>query len=812
MGVFDSFAPMLNNYLRSLYRNFIRYKFYTVFNVIGLATGLTAALLILFYIQDELSYDKHYKNHDRIYRLESAFTVNNNVDLYATFPIPLGPALKNDIPEIEQVVRIHPADELLFTHGEKQFFEWGFAYADSTVFEVFSHEFILGNPDRSLTEPNSIVLTESVASRYFGDENPMGKVMTDGAGNGYRVTAVIRDLPANTHLKYDALIAMSTLPEVYSTTKPSRFWRVILYTYILLNEQSDIAMIQEKFLDFYIRNMEPLGKQFNVSFELMVTPLAKTHFKQGLISEQPGGNKSYLIIFSAIALFIILIVAINYMNMATARSSNRAKEVGVRKVLGADRRQLAWQFMAESMILSVVALLLAVVAVWLLLGDFNSFTGKDISFGAAERLPVFAGIVGVALFTGLLSGSYPAFFLSSFKPSTVLKGRLSRTGTGSRILRRLLVSLQFFLAAFMVIASLVVSGQLKFMKEKDLGYKQENLVLLQIDEPGFASRVEAFKQELLQSTAISAVSNSYGIPGIIRWISTMKVEQEEGMTDRALLYMETDFDFCSTYGLEFVAGRDFSREMGTDSLEAVIINETAAYELGWSKDPLGKRIHFGYAQDGSGGRMLKVVGVVKDFNFRSLHNAIEPVIMLIQESPGDLVSARVNGENKDEALLFLEEKWNNFGINQPFRYEYLEDRLDEVYAADEKTGTVVRLGSLFIIILALLGLLGLSSFVAEQKTKEVGLRKILGATTSGILVNLYKDFLILFLIAFIAVVPVAWWRLNDWLETEFVYHITIQWTTFFIAGVVSIAVGMAAISYFIIRAARGNPVESVKYE
>lgn len=803
---------MLNNYLRSLYRNFIRYKFYTVFNIIGLATGLTAALLILFYIQDELSFDRHYKNHERIYRLESSFTVNNNVDLYATFPIPLGPALKNEIPEIEQVARIHPANELLFSYGEKQFFEWGFSYADSTVFQVFSHEFVQGNPEECLTEPNSIVLTESVAMRYFGNETALEKTLVDGTGAGYRVTAVIRDLPANTHLKYDALISMSTLPEVYSTTKPSRFWRVILYTYVLLHEQSDMEEVENKFIDFYIRNMEPLGKQFNVSFELMSTPLAETHFRQGLIAEQPSGSRSYLIIFSAIALFIILIAAINYMNMATARSANRAREVGVRKVLGADRGQLAWQFIAESVVLSLVALLLSVSVVGLILGDFNNFTGKAIAFTTDSSLPVFAGIVAVALFTGLLSGSYPAFFLSSFRPAVVLKGHLSRTGTGSRILRRLLVSLQFFLAAFMVIASLVVTGQLKYMKEKDLGYRKENMLLLQVDEKGFGGKVEAFKQELLQSAAITSVSNSSGIPGIIRWISTMRVEQESGMTDRALLYMETDFDFCSTYELEFIRGRDFSRQMGTDSLEAVIINETAAYELGWTQDPIGKRIHFGYSQDGTGGRMLKVIGVVKDFNFRSLHNAIEPVIILIQETPGDLVSIRLGEENKDEALFYIEEKWNTFGINQPFRYEYLDERLEEVYQADEKMGTIIQVGTLFILVLALLGLLGLSSFVAEQKSKEVGLRKIHGATTTSILVVLYNDFLKLFLMAYLAAVPVAWWRLNDWLETEFVYFQPMQWSTFLLAGVISIAIGMAAISWFIIKAAKGNPLEAIKYE
>lgn len=803
---------MLKNYFRSLYRNFVRNKFYTIFNIIGLATGLTAALLILFYIQDELSFDQHYKNSERIYRLESAFTVNNNEDLYATFPIPLGPALKNEIPEIEEVVRIHFADEMLFSYQEKQFFEWSFCYADSSLFDVFSHQFVKGNPNQCLKESNSIVLTESIAMKYFGDEDPMGKILINGLNEGYRVTGLIRDIPANTHLKYDALISMSTLPEIYSTTKPSRFWRVILYTYVLINEQSSIEQVHEKFIDFYIRNMEPLGKQYNVSFEMMSTPLPETHFRQGLLSEQPSGNKSYLIIFSAIALFIILIAAINYMNMATARSANRAKEVGVRKVLGADRKQLIWQFMGESFVLSMAALVLAISTVWFLIPGFNEFTGKEIEFNFTNKGFVFLAVTLVAFLTGILSGSYPAFFLSSFNPAAVLKGHVSRTGAGSRNLRKVLVSVQFFLAVFMVIASLVVTDQLDFLKEKDLGFNPDQVVLLQVDESVVGNRIESFKQELLQHSSIQSVSNSFGIPGIIRWILTMRIEQEDGMNDRAILYMETDFDFCSTYQLELISGRDFNPQMGTDSLEAVLINETAASEFGWTEDAIGKKIHFGYGQDGTGGRMLKVIGVVKDFNFRSLHNAIEPVIMLIQDSPGDLISIRLQEENRSEALAFMEEKWDNFGINEPFRYENMEDRLGELYADDEKIGVIIQVGTLFTILLALLGLLGLSSFVAEQKTKEIGIRKIHGATVSNVLTYLYRDFISLFIIAFIAAVPIAWWRLNKWLESEFIYFQDIQWLTFFYAGLVSFAVGLAAISYFIIRAARSNPVDAIKYE
>lgn len=803
---------MLKNYVRSLYRNFLRNKFYTLFNILGLATGLTAALLILFYIQDELSYDKHYQNHERIFRLESTFFVNNNPDPYATFPIPLGPALKNEIPEIEQVTRIHFADEMLFSFGEKKFFEWGVVFADSTLFEVFSHSFISGNPATCLKEPSSIVLTESMALRYFGGEEPIGKVMTDGNNLGYRVTAVIRDLPANTHLKYDAMISMSTQPEIYSTTKPSRFWRVILYTYVLINENSTIDVIQAKFRDFYVREMEPLGKKFNVSFEMMTTPLKDTHFRQGLIAEQPSGNKSYLVIFSAIAVFILIIAAINYMNMATARSANRSKEVGVRKVLGADKRQLVNLFLGESLSLSVIALVVALLLVGLFIGRVNEFTGKELQYTLSGNLAVFGGIMIISLLIGLISGSYPAFYLSSFRPSVVLKGHLSSAGKGNRTLRKVLVTVQFFIAVFMVIASMVVSDQLDFLREKDLGYDPDNMILLQIGESDFEKRSEAYKNEILQNPSVVAASNSYGVPGILKWIRSMKIEQEEGMTERSILYLETDYEFCSAYRMEIVKGRNFDRKMGTDSLEAVLINQTAALEFGWSENPIGKRIHYGYGQDGSGGRMLKVIGVVRDFHFHSLHNAIEPLIMFIQETPGDLFSIRLRAENREETLEFLEQKWLEFGAAIPFRYEYMVDRLDDSYASDDKTGSIIRLGALFTIILALMGLLGLSSFVAEQKTKEVGIRKIHGATVVNILLYLYRDFVNLFIIAFLIAAPIAWWRLNLWLESEFIYFIEIHWYTFVAAGLFCILVGIGTISYFIVRTARGNPVDAIKYE
>jgi len=803
---------MFKSYFRTLLRNITRNKFYTFLNVLGLTIGIATALFILLYVQDELSYDKHYKNHKRIFRLESEFIANNNQDLYATVPIPIGPTLKTEIPEIEHIVRFDRIGKGLFIYNNREYLEEGFFMADSAVFDVFTHEFIAGNPKTCLVAPNSIVLTESTAAKYFQDENPMGKVISAKDGEDYRVTAVIKDLKNNSHFKFDALVSISSDSEKYNITKASRFWRVGVYTYILLNENADIDDVFDKWPSFYQKYMEDLGTRYNVHYEIMATPLANTHFRQGLAAELPSGNKKYILIFSAIAFFILLIASINYMNMATARSANRAKEVGVRKVLGAPRGLLIQQFLSESMILSFLGLFFAFLIVWLLLPDFNDFTGKLIGLGLSTNYVVYIGILTITLFIGILSGSYPAFYLSAFDPVTVLKGSLSRSGRKSLALRRVLVIIQFFIAVFMIISSLVITGQLNFLRNKDLGFNKKNIVVLEIQDDGFYNNIPAFKEELLSNPGITAVTNSTGIPGSMNWINTMYVEQEDEMKFEAILLAQTDFDYLKTYEIELETGRDFNRDMGTDNREAIIINEAAAYKFGWIQDPIGKKIEFGRQQDGTGARMMKVIGVVKDYHFKSLHNTIEPIVLFISEDPTYFISCRVAENNRKELIRFIEQKWEAFGNSYPFQYTYLENDMDEMYVSEDKIATIINITTLLTIFIALLGLFGLSSFIAEQKSKEIGIRKIHGASIGSILYLLYKDFFVLFIIAFIIAIPVAWWQLGDWLESNFQYFKTLSWLTFAGAGMLSFTIGIVTISFYIIKAASGKPIDAVKYE
>ena len=808
---------MIKNYLLSLYRNISRNKFYSLLNIVGLSVGLSAAIFILLYVQDELSYDKYNVKYERIYRVESDFTISGKHDHFAIVPTPMGPALMTEYPEVESFCRLFGAGNTLFRAGEIEYYEDFFYFADSTLFDIFTYDLLQGDPKTCLTQPKTIVLTEKIAEKYFGKENPMGKMMISGSGRNYQVTGVMKNQPGNSHLKFDAVISgMSIAADVgmdeFNSMEPNRFWNIGVFTFLLLKENASMQRIHDKFEPFYEKYMKPIGDQINASFNLMSTPLAETHFRQGLGGELPSGNKSYVLIFSAVALFLLLIAAINYMNMATARSVNRAKEVGVRKVHGAHRAQLIRQFLSESLALSLLALFIAILLVTLLMPEFNSLSGKELSFSIGENPLIFIEILLITLFTGLISGSYPAFYLSSFLPVRVLKGDVGRNGRKSGLLRKVLVIIQFFIATFMIIGTIVVSSQIRFLKNKDLGFNKENLVVMEIQDTTFRKKIETFKKELLNNPDILSATNCTGVPGSIGWIQVLKFEQGDQMVEHSTILAQTDYDYVETLELGIIKGRNFNREMGTDQEEAVLINETAAKEFGWEENPLGKKIHYGWELDGSGGRMMKVIGVVKDFHFRSLHNKVEPLVLFISERPRTVLSCRISGDRKKEALEFIESKWNEFNAQRPFDYEFLDNQLDEMYQAEEKIGSIILLATILTIFIALLGLLGLSSFVTEQRTKEIGIRKVVGASVPNILQLLYKEFILLITIAFILAVPVAWWRLEIWLESSFIYYQSIQWSYFIIAGIISFVIGLGTISFFILKAATGNPVNAIKYE
>jgi len=808
---------MFENYLKSAIRNITKNKFYSALNILGLAIGLAAFIFIFLYVSNEVTYDQYHEKASRIYRIESDFTISQKHDQFAIVPIPMAPAMKLEIPGIETFCRFDEVGNSLFRYGDKEFYEEDFFFADSTVFDIFTYKLISGNPSKCLTEPFSIVISETIAKKFFGTENPMGLIMESGSGRKYKVSAVMEDVPKNSHLHFDALLSASTLasivgPDNFNSMEPGRFWNIGVYTFLLLSENTTIESIHQNFKAVYDKYMKAVGDSFNASFNLMTTPLTETHFSKNLSSDRPKGNMSYIYIFSVVAIFILLIAAINYMNMATARSAKRAREVGIRKVAGAYKNQLIGQFLSESTILALISLFISILIVYLLLPDFNTLSGKQLEFDLIRQPGLFLFILVVTLFIGLISGSYPAFYLSSFKPVTVIKGSSGDKGGKGGLLRKILVVLQFSIAIIMIIGTLVVSNQLSFLRNKDLGFHKDNMIVLELQDSSFRSRVATFKEELLKNSNILSVTNSTGIPGNNGWIQVMRVEKDTARIDIAMILTIVDYDYLKTYGIEIVEGRDFDKNMGTDAAEAVIVNETTVKEFGWGDKALGKKIHYGFELDGTGGRMLKVIGVVKDFHFNSLHNKVEPIMMFLSDFNKYYLSLRVNPGNFDATKEFVEAKWNELGAKRPFDYEWLKDTWDGMYESEQKLGVIFTVATVLTIFIALLGLLGLSSFVAEQKTKEIGIRKVMGATFGNILLLLYREFIYLILIAFAIAIPVAWWQLSNWLDSSFVYHISVSIVTIILAGFLAMLISMLTISFHTLKAGMSNPVNAIKYE
>lgn len=808
---------MLKNYITIAVRNIIKSPFYALLNILALAVGLTAFIFIYVYVQDEMTFDKYHEKHQRIYRLESDYNIGQKHDRFAIVPIPMAPALKLEYPEIEAFVRFRPTDNLLIRIGEKEFYEDHFSFADSTVFDVFTHKCIAGKLDQALVEPNTAVLTKRIADKYYNGENAVGKVFETGGGRQYKVTAVIEDLPGNSHNKFDALLSASTLAkevgeDEFNNMDPDRFWNIGVYAYVLINENSSIETVHEKFPGFYEKYMKSLGDKINASFNLMTTPLAEVHLTSKLSADMPTGNIAYVYIFSIVAVFILLLAAINYMNMATARSAERSREVGMRKVMGAEKGQLVLQFLSESVILTLIALFLAYFTVVVFFPNLVDLTGKELSLDLIFSPKLILFFLIISLVIGLVAGSYPAFFLSSFQPLKVLKGMVASSGKSNLLLRRLLVIFQFSVAIVILISTLVVSDQLHFMKNKDLGFKKENVVVLEMQDSAFRSKVEPFKESLLQNPAIENVTNSTGVPGDISWIQVLLVEQESEMKEIAVILAQCDYDYVSTMGFELLQGRDFNKEMGTDDSAAVIINEAAMKQFGWTDNPIGKKITYGFDLDLLGGRQMKVIGVVKDFHYRSLHNNIEPMIMFISQQPRQFVSVRIAKGQEEQALAQIEKDWQEYNNKMPFDYNLLTDIQDEMYRGEEKITKIFTLISAVTVFIALLGLFGLYSFTTEQRRREIGIRKINGATLGDIMILLYKEFFWLMLIAFALGVPVAWWRISIWLESSFTYTTEIHLSSILLAGSLALVVGLVTISFHVIRAALSNPVEAIKYE
>ncbi|MFN8207375.1 MAG: FtsX-like permease family protein [Bacteroidales bacterium] len=819
---------MIKNYILIAWRNITRNVLYSFLNIVGLALGLTAVLFILLYILDETGYDKSNEKYDRIYRLESHFTINGKDDLFAVTQVPLGPTLKDEYPEVEEYVRFFQAGTVYFKYNDKEFKSDSCWFADSTIFRVFTLSMVEGDPDNALSRPNTMVITQSMAKRFFGNENPMGKALITLDGDPFEITGIIQDLPGNSHLRFTGLFSTATIAKQvgdrFNDRSSGSFWNINNYTYILLKENTSIESILKHNKEFYDRHLKEIGDRINGNFVLMAKPLARVHhYSADLSGDLPNGNILYVYIFSVVGLFLLLLACINYMNMATARSFNRSKEVGLRKLAGSQRSMLVRQFLSESLLFSVIALLLSFLFVFLLMPFFNQLSGKELAFSQLFKGSLFLIILVIALISGILAGSYPAFYLSSFNPAMVIKGRMDATG-GSGWLRRFLVVFQFFIAIVMIIGTILVMQQLSFMRSSDLGFRQEGLLMMTVRDTTFLKQYDAFRDELLKNPVIKGVAQSGGNPTSGLSINVMRVEGDSGqMVDRAVNNYPIDYDYFSTLGMKIVEGRNYDRNMSTDVTQAYIVNETAAHKFGWVdslsqkngnySSALGKKFNLGINLDGTPRRPGVIIGIVKDFFYRSMENEIEPIVLFVPDNKlfMNTINVRIDTRELKEGINFIDAKRKEFGDKFPFDYQLMEEALTQQYLREKKMSQVLIVFTILTILIAILGLFGLTSFLTQQRTKEVGIRKVLGASSGKILYLFVSDFAKWVIIANILAWPVAWYGMNRWLE-NFRYRIDIGGWVFVIALVVSLVIALATIAYRVIRTSRSNPVEAIKYE
>jgi len=809
----------LKHYLTTLVKAFQRDLFYSLINLFGLAIGLASAFLIFLYIQDELNYDKHFESCDRIYRLEANFNIKGKEDKFAVTQFPMAPTLMDEYPEIETYTRLFPADALFFEKNQEFFQEDSVYYADSTVFEVFSHSFIQGDARKALVEPNSIVISSSMAKKYFGKTNVIGETLKTNDNNLFTVQGVFEDIPWNTHLRYNGLISSATVAmrigeERFNDRSAGSFWNISVYSFIRLKPNTSINSIFDKFPAFYDKYMRELGDQINGGFTLMATDISAIHYStSNLQYDQPKGNKSYLYILGFVGLFIVIIASINYMNLATARSARRAREVGMRKVSGAHKGLLIRQFLGESVLLSFAAMVIAAGIIVLVLPLFNEFSSKQFAIMNLLSPSVLLILLGITVFVGLLSGMYPAFYLSSFDPVKILKGIAVSDKNGASF-RRFLVVLQFSISVFMIIGSLVVSSQLNFMKSKDLGFDKEDVIVISLRDSTLRTNLEAFKEELKKSPLILAAGASTSNPGQDFGKNVMRIEGADGtMEEEALNNFFVDYDYIETMGFRIDTGRVYSRTMGTDLDKAFIINQKAASEFNWHDKALGKRFQNRLNLDGTAAMDGEIIGVLDDFNYGSLHNPIEPMVLMLTDRNEFFrnLSVRIKPGSANEAIEWIRNTRERFDPYFPFEYKFLDQSINEYYKEEFAISKIFKVFTILTLFVAALGLLGLSAFITQQKTREIGLRKVLGSSSAQVVAMFLKDFGLWVIVANLIAFPFAWYFMDKWLQ-NFFYKINIGIGFFIIALMLSLFAALITVSWQSFKASRLNPSESLKYE
>ena len=803
---------MFKNYLTITWRNFSRQKLYSTLNISGLVIGLGCFLLIFFYIRDELSYDRFHPDADRIYRLIEHFESDGIGEHSASLPFPTGPALVNSFPgQVERAVRLFnfqsPTLALANKAADKAFNESQLFFADSTFLEVFDFALLQGNRATALENPNSILITASMAEKYFGEEDPMGKLLEFQGTQDLQVTGILEDAPLNAHFQYDFIVSFSSLRQWFNGSYPSTWYWNPCWTYVRLAPPNDPQRVAAQFPAFVEQHFPDFIRD---DVELELQPLQDIHLLSQLDYEiQANSSMANIYIFGGIAFFVLFIAAINFINLSTARATKRAKEVGIRKTLGSQKSQLITQFIFESVLFSTLAVGIALLLVGVILPAFNGFVEKSITWSDLLQPDFLVGALSLALVVGLLSGFYPAFILSSFETVTVLKnGPLKARGL---TFRKVLVTTQFAISIFLIAGTFVALDQFKLLRDQDEGFDEEDILMIPVIRSPIGAHYEYFREQALQSAHIHTVTAVEEIIGAKHQVGNYRFAGMEKSRPFPRFFVR--HDFTETMDIELVAGRDYDRAFSTDDSLAIVVNESLVQAMGWSSpdDAIGEQYYFRNELRG------KVVGVVKDYNFVSKHHPIGPLVLDLNTNPGAFnlfikyLAVKVDHQNVQEAIADLEKTWKATLPGRPFDCFFLEDRLNDSYKSEQKLSQITVLFSILAIAVACLGLFGLATFSVERRTKEIGLRKVLGIKTSQIVVMLSKEFFYLIVVAFVVSIPVSYLLLNRWLS-GFAYRVQLEAWPFVLAGIIAIAVSMLTVLFHALKAAMINPVQTLKHE
>lgn len=793
---------MIKSLIIIAYRNLMKDKWFSLMNVLGLTIGITFCLFLIFYIKDELSFDRYHVNADRVCRIVSYIKEPEKNNDWTSTQMPLGPQLKKDYPEVEESLRLVNRERTLFKFGNTSYFENKLYYSDSTIFKLFTYKFLEGSPDKALTLPNSIVITKALALKYFGkNESALGQTLKTPNDELYKITAVIEDIPKNSHITFNALMSLTSLPN----DQNQNWGNFSNYTYVLLKQNTDVKKFEAKLLPMYQKYMAAIFAQYNIKIRYGVMPITSIHLHSEFKGEpEELGSMSYIWIFSAVAFFMILIACINYMNLTTARSARRAKEIGIRKVTGSSRQQLISQFLGESLLTAFIALLLSFGLLMLLLPAFNSMSGKFFTLQTLLQPTNILLMFVIVILTGLLGGSYPAFYLSGFKPVSILKGALSKA-SGNINLRRTLVVVQFSIAMIMLICTWVVFQQLSYIRNRDLGFDKTQMMTVIVNTgKDERPKISALNNQLRALPDVKSVGTGYSFPGNPNGMNLFSVETDKGYVEKGVEYYSIDEQYLKTLNIPITEGKNFTGL--ADTLHSVIVNEAMVKNFAW-KNAIGKRIK--YAGDTSN-NYLEVIGVVKDFNQKSLYNPITPLV-LFYSNDCNIIQVKLGANNIPSTIAQVEKIWKTFFPQLPFEYKFLDQDFDSQYEADQKRGRIFATFSILTIIITCLGLLGLTAFTTQQKQKEISIRRVMGASVIQVVNLIVKSYFWLALIATVVAFPIAYYFMNQWLQI-FPFNSGLSILPFMVSAIFILATALLTATYHSAKAALAKPANNLRTE